>query len=179
MRASSDDQARSHTNWVASLNEARSTCRKALMQASVDVSDPKRALWPAVPRRQMTQEHLTVAKCHAAVLDYAEHVEPFANTCSGLWTEDIAQPFVFPDEEALDICLDEIEAWSDRRYEVTVGGKHELTGASVETEYRRVHLPTYYCRLSFRQLNRCLEKLSLAVDLPEETRVVTGPEDAW
>lgn len=179
MKASQSDQERAHTDWVASINDARATCRQALMQASVDVSDPHRALWPAVRRQQMTQEHQTVAQCHAAVLDYAEHVEPFKNRCAGKWTEQIDTDHEFPDGDTLPVVLAEIEDWADRRYEQRVGSKNELTGRKREQQIRRVHLPTAYARGAFRQLNTCLEQLKLAADPPTPERTVDGPGDAW
>lgn len=165
MKANEGQQERAHADWIASLNDARTTCRQALMQASVDVSDPKRALWPAVPRSQMTTEHQTVAQCHAAVLDYCEHVEPFKHRCAGQWTEEIAPEHTFPDGDALPVVLSEIEAWADRRYTESVGGSHELTGRSTDQKLRRVHIPTAYARGAFRQLNKCLEQLQLSVEL--------------
>lgn len=179
MKPGDDDQQRAHQNWIASLNDARASCRKSLMQASVDVSDPKRALWPAVPRGQMSTEHQTVAKCHAAVLDYAEHVEPFRHRCAGKWTEQIAPDHVFPDGNTLAINLKEIEAWADRRYREPVGTTHELTGRATDHKIRRVHLPTQYVRQAFRQLNRCLEQLNLSADPPTPERTVDDPNDAW
>lgn len=179
MKAGKKDRERGHHDWVSSLNEARATCRQALMQASVDVSDPKRALWPAVPRRSMTQEHQTVAKCHAAVLDYAEHVEPFEYRCAGKWTEEIVPAHKFPDGDTLPVVLSELEEWADRRYEQRVGRKDELTGRKERTELRRVHLPTAYARQAFRQLNGCLEQLNLAADPPTPERTVDSAEDAW
>jgi hypothetical protein len=179
MKPNRDDRGQSHANWMSSMNEAHSTCRQTLMQASVDVSDPKRALWPAVPRSQMTQEHQTVAQCHAAVLDYAEHIEPFKNRCSRKWTEQIEPPHEFPDGETLPVVLSELETWADRRYEETVGDRHELTGRQKRQEYCRVHIPTAYVREAFRKLNDCREMLKLAADPPTPERVVDGPEDAW
>lgn len=179
MKASQDQRERSHADWVTSLNEARATCRQALMQASVDVSDPKRALWPAVPRKLMTQEHQTVAKCHAAVLDYAEHVEPFQYRCAGKWTEEIFRDHEFPDGDTLPVVLSEIEEWADRRYEQSVGRRDELTGAVRDTELRRVHLPTAYARGVYRQLNSCLEQLNMAADPPTPERTVDSPDEAW
>jgi hypothetical protein len=179
MKPSSEDRDQSHANWMASMNEAHSTCRQVLMQASVDVSDPERALWPAVPRELMTQEHQTVAQCHAAVLDYAEHIEPFKNRCAGLWTEEIEPPHEFPEGETLPVVLKELEEWADRRYELQVGTRHELTGCSRDTEYRRVHIPTAYARECFRKLNDCRERLKLAADPPTPERTVNGPDDAW
>jgi len=164
-----EDRERSHENWVATLNEARSTCRQALMQASVDVSDPTKALWPAVRRGRMTQEHQTVAQCHAAVLDYAEHVEPYENRCSHIWTEAIRQPHEFPDGDELPVVLREIERWADMRYEESVGRTDELTGQQERTRLRRVHLPTGYARQTFRQLNRCVEFLKLGADIENRT----------
>ena len=178
MRASGEDKQIGHSNWLQSLGESRNTCRKALAQASVDVSDPQRALWPPVSRGGMTQEHRTVAQCHAAVLDYAEHVEPFANRCSDPWTREIAT-FHFPDGDSLSISLEELEQWADRRYEIEEKTVDELTGTTTETEYRRVHLPTKYSRECFRALNECLENLELAADLPTPDYRVTGPEDAF
>lgn len=169
MKASNDDRDIGHANWIQSLNEARSQCRQALMQASVDVSDPRRALWPAVPRQRMTREHQTVAQCHAAVLDYAEHVEPFRNRCAGFWTEQIEPDHEFPDGNTLPVNLKELEAWADRRYREQVGTTHELTGRAEDTKLRRVHLPTAYTRQAFRQLNKCLEQLQLSVQLENPT----------
>lgn len=179
MKPSGEDRDQSHANWMASMNEAHSTCRQVLMQASVDVSDPERALWPAVPRELMSQEHQTVAQCHAAVLDYAEHIEPFQNRCAGLWTEEIEPPHEFPEGETLQVVLSELEDWADRRYELQVGTRHELTGRSRDTEYRRVHIPTAYARECFRKLNDCRERLKLAADPPTPERTVNGPDDAW
>jgi len=179
MKASQNDRDQSHANWMASMSEAHATCRQTLMQASVDVSDPRRALWPAVPRRAMTQEHRTVAQCHAAVLDYAEHIEPFKNRCSMKWTEEIEPPHEFPNGETLPVVLSELEQWADRRYEQTVGKRHELTGRQRETEYQRVHIPTAIARECFRKLNACREMLKLAADPPTPERTVDGPEDAW
>ena len=179
MKANEEQRQRSHTDWVSSLHDARTRCRNALVQASVDVSDPGRALWPAVPREQMTREHQTVAKAHAWVLDYAEHVEPFRNRCSRVWTEDFEDPYQFRGGEELELALSELEEWADLRYEVSVGRRHELTGKSQRTEYRRVHLPSGAARSAFRQLNACLEKLNLAADPPTPERTVDGPEDAW
>lgn len=179
MNANQNDQERAHADWIASLNDARATCRQALMQASVDVSDPTRALWPAVPRQQMTREHQTVAQCHAAVLDYAEHVEPFKYRCMGEWTESITTAHTFPDGTEMPVVLSEIEDWADRRYEERVGTKHELTGQLREQKLRRVHLPTAYARGAFRKLNKCLEQLKLSADPPTPERTVDGPADAW
>jgi len=178
MRASQEDKQIGHTNWLQSLGESRNTCRQALAQASVDVSDPKRALWPPVSRGNMTREHQTVARCHAAVLDYAEHVEPFANRCSDAWCREIAT-HEFPDGDTLSVALEEIEQWADRRYEIEKTSVHELTGRNSDTEYRRVHLPTTYARQCFRTLNECLEQLQLAADLPTPDYKVSGPEDAF
>jgi hypothetical protein len=169
MKPSSEDRDQSHANWMASMNEAHSTCRQVLMQASVDVSDPERALWPAVPRRQMTQEHQTVAQCHAAVLDYAQHIRPFRNRCSNKWTERIEQPHEFPEGDTLPVVLSELEQWADRRYKLKVGARHELTGRQEKTEYRRVHLPPAYARKCFIQIDECRERLKLAVDLENHT----------
>lgn len=179
MKPGKGDQERGHANWMASMQDAHSTCRQALLQASVDVSDPMRALWPAVPRERMTQEHLTVAQCHAAVLDYAGHIKPFKNRCSMKWTQEVAQPYEFPDGETLDVVLKELDEWADRRYKQTVGKQHELTGRQKETEYRRVHLPTAYSRACFEQLNECRESLQLAASPPTPEETVNGPQDAW
>lgn len=179
MKANQEQRERSHADWVTSLNEARATCRQALMQASVDVSDPKRALWPAVPRKLMTQEHQTVAKCHAAVLDYAEHVAPFEYRCAGKWTEAIVREHKFPDGDTLPVVLSELEAWADRRYEHQVGHKDELTGRKTETKIRRVHLPTAYSRQVYNQLNECLEQLNMAADPPTPERTVDSADEAW
>lgn len=176
---SSDDQNTAHNGWIATLHEARATCRQALMQASVDVSDPKRALWPAVPRRAMTQEHQTVARCHAAVLDYAEHIEPFQYRCAGKWTESIRQPHQFPDGDELPVALSELEKWADRRYEETVGRRDELTGVKQDQRVRRVHIPTAYAREAYIQLNDCMEQLNLAADPPTPERTVDDADDAW
>lgn len=179
MKASADDRQLTHNSWVQSLGEARNRCRQALLQSSVDVSNPYRALWPAVPRGRMNTEHQTVAQAHAAVLDYAEHVEPFQNRCSRLWTEEIVKPHEFPDGETLDVALAEIEDWADRRYVIETENKHELTGRSKDSEYRRVHLPTKYSRECYRQLNKCLEKLNLAAELKTPERTVNDGEEAW
>ncbi|RAW44090.1 hypothetical protein DQW50_16340 [Halorubrum sp. 48-1-W] len=179
MKPNQDQQERTHTNWIASMNDAFTTCRQVLMRASVDVSDPRRALWPAVPRSQMSREHQTVAQCHAAVLDYAEHIEPFRNRCSHAWTERIQPPHAFPDGSQLPVVLAELEEWADRRYEEPVGSKHELTGRKQDVELRRVHLPTEYARGAFRQLNKCREQLKLSADPPTPERTVDGPDDAW
>ena len=179
MKANEEQRQRSHTDWVSSLHDARSRCRNALVQASVDVSDPDRALWPGVPREEMTREHQTVAKAHAWVLDYAEHVEPFQNRCPKKWTEDFDRPHEFPNGEQLELALCDIEEWSDIRYQIEVGDKHELTGNKQSTEYRRVHMPTGAARKAFRQLNACLEKLNLAADPPTPERTVDSPEEAW
>lgn len=179
MNADKNQQERAHADWIASLNDARATCRQALMQASVDVSDPRRALWPAVPRQQMSTEHQTVAQCHAAVLDYTEHIEPFQHRCAGKWTEEIAGDHHFPEGEALPVVLSEIEAWADRRYEERVGSAHELTGQQREQKLRRVHLPTAHARGAFRQLNKCLEQLKLSADPPTPERTVDDAGDAW
>ncbi|MDR9381767.1 MAG: hypothetical protein RI560_08890, partial [Natronomonas sp.] len=87
MKPSNGDKQQGHANWLQSLSEARNNCRQALMQATVDVSDPERALWPAVSRDEMTREHRTVARAHATVLDYVEHLEPYKNRCADLWTK--------------------------------------------------------------------------------------------
>jgi hypothetical protein len=179
VKGNQDDREQAHRGWVASMDEAHATCRQALMQASVDVSDPTRALWPAVPRQHMTQEHQTVAKCHAAVLDYAEHIEPFENRCAHKWTEQIEPSHEFPDGDTLPVVLSEIEEWADRRYAERVGETHELTGRKETERYYRVHLPSAYARACFRQLNDCREILKLAADPPTPERTVDGPEDAW
>jgi len=172
-----EQQQISHTNWVQSLGEARNTCRKALARASVDVSDPERALWPAVPRSQMTREHKTVAKTHASVLDYAEHIEPYSERCIEPWTRQIAT-FEFPDGEELDICLSEIEQWADLRFEQKTTAKDELCGRKEDYEHRRVHLPTMYSRECFRLLNKCLGELHLAADLKTPDHGAIGPDNA-
>jgi hypothetical protein len=169
MKASQEDRERGHAEWVGSLHEARTACRQSLMQASVDVSDPRRALWPAVPRRLMTQEHQTVAKCHAAVLDYAEHVEPFRHRCAGKWNEEITPAHRFPDGDSLPVVLSEIEQWADRRYEHEVGKTDELTGQKQDLQIQRVHIPSGYARKAYRKLNACLEQLQLAADLENPT----------
>jgi hypothetical protein len=179
MKPSDSDRDQSHANWMQSMNEAHTTCRQVLMQASVDVSDPRRALWPAVPRRFMTQEHQTVAQCHAAVLDYAEHIEPFKNRCADLWTKQIEPPHEFPDGETLPVVLSELERWADRRYALQVQTEHELTGQQQDNEFRRVHIPTAYARECFRKLNDCRERLKLTADPPTQEETVGGPEDAW
>ncbi len=177
MSRQQEQQQISHTNWIQSLGEARNTCRRALAQASVDVSDPERALWPAVPRSKMTTEHKTVAKTHAAVLDYAEHVEPFSDRCIEPWTKQIAV-FEFPDREELDICLAEIEDWADLRFEEETTTKNELSGRKVEYEHQRVHIPTKYSRECFRLLNDCLGELKLAADLKMPDYAAVGPDNA-
>ena len=179
MKPSDEEQQQAQHGWLASLHDARTRCRHAIVQASVDVSDPSRALWPALPPEHMTREQQTVAKAHARVLDYAEHVEPYEYRCAHLWTEDFTDPHTFPDGETLELALSEIEEWADLRYEIDVGGAHELTGSQKRTEYRRVYLPTAYSRMAFRQLNECLEKLKLAADPPTPERTVDGPEEAW
>jgi len=169
VKASQDDTQRAHTNWVKSLNEAQLSCRKALKQETVDVSDSNRALWPAVPREAMTREHQTVAQCHAAVLDYAELIRPFKNRCAGKWTQELYHPHEFPDGDTLDIVLSEIESWSDRLYTERVGEEHELTGRKKQQKLRRVHIPSSYSRAFYNQLNDCRERLQLAADLENRT----------
>ena len=179
MNPSKREQSQGHANWIAALNDAQLSCRKTLKQASVDVSDPKRALWPAVPRSRMTQEHQTVAQCHAAVLDYAELVRPYKNRCAGKWTESIREPHEFADGSTLAVCLAEIEEWADRRYSERVGQTHELTGRKKDHRIRRVHIPTGYVRDLYNQLNDCRERLQLAADPPTPENTVDGPEDVW
>lgn len=179
MKPGNDDQQRAHQSWVRSLYEARAKCRQAKNNASVDVSDPKRAIWPAVSRENMTREHKTVAQFHAMVLDYAEHVRPFKNRCAGHWTEEIASPHRFPDGSTLPVVLSEIETWADRRYREPDGTTHELTGRTRTYTIRRVHLPTKYARMAMGQLDKCLEQLKLSADPPTPERTVDGPSDAW
>jgi len=179
MKANQEERERSHADWTTSLNEARATCRQALKQASVDVSDPTRALWPAVPGSLMTQEHQIAATCHAAVLDYAEHIQPFKYRCAGKWTEEIRSDHEFPDGDTLPVVLSEIEKWADRRYEHRVGSTHELTGKQRTQTVRRVHLPTAYARQVYIQLNDCMEQLNMAADPPTPERTVDDPDDAW
>lgn len=167
MKASAEDRKFAHNSWLRSLEEARNRCRQAMLQSSVDVANPHRALWPHVGRSQMTTEHQTVAQAHAAVLDYAQHVAPFQNRCSMFWTEELVEPHEFPDGEKFDVALSEISEWADRRYVIESEESHELTGNSKTTEYRRVHIPVNYSRLYQEQLNKCLETLGLAAQLPE------------
>jgi hypothetical protein len=117
----------------------------------------------------MTQEHETVAKCHAAIFDYAEHVMPFKNRCSGKWTESVVSDHEFPDGDSLAVALSEIEHWADRRYKQRVGKTDELTGQKQDTQIKRVHIPYGYARKVYWQLNECLEKLGLAADLDNKT----------
>lgn len=169
MKPGDDDQQRAHQNWVASLYEARAKCRQAKNSASVDVSDPTRAIWPAVSRDNMTREHKTVAQFHAMVLDYAEHVRPFKNRCASYWTEQIAPPHQFDDGNTLPVVLSELHKWADRRYREPDGTTHELTGRTRTYRVRRVHLPTRYARMAMTQLDKCLERLKLSVDLENRT----------
>lgn len=179
MKASAKDQKVGHTNWLQSLSEARNTCRKALAQASVDVSDPTRALWPAVRRQRMTREHQTVAQCHAAVIDYWEHIEPFSARVAGHWSEDVVEPHEFPDGDTLAVSLHNLHEWADRRYEEQSFERDELTGTRKVDEYHRVHLPTSYSRAVFEHLNKCLEGLKLAADPPRPDRNLKDPSEAW
>lgn len=169
VKATQDDSERAHTNWVKSLNEAQLSCRKALKQETVDVSDSHRALWPAVPREQMTREHQTVAQCHAAVLDYAELIRPFKNRCADKWTESLFVEHQFPDDDTLPVVLSEIESWSDRLYTERVGEEHELTGRKKRHRLRRVHIPSSYSRAFYNQLNECRERLQLAAEIENRT----------
>lgn len=169
MKPSQEDRERSHSDWIETLHDSRLRCRQALMNATVDVSHPERALWPTSPPHSMTQEHKTVARSHAAVLDYAEHVEPFSNRCSHLWTQALTGEYAFPDGETLPLALHELHRWADLKYDVATGGEHELEGEATEVEYYRVHIPTRYARLAHRQLNKCLDRLQLAVDLDNPT----------
>jgi len=166
MKPSAEERERSHRDWIESLHDARAHCRQALMQATVDVSDPERALWPAVPRSHMTREHQTVAQAHASLLDYAEHVEPFSNRCSHAWTVPFGGgDFALPEGERLPLALADIEEWADLRYALEVGGESELSGTQTQVVHRRVHVPIIHARQAFRQLNKCLDRLQLAVDL--------------
>jgi hypothetical protein len=169
MKNTPDDQAQGNANWMQSMTQARNNCRQALMKASVDVSDPSRALWPAVPRDGMTREHETVAQTHAALLDYVEHIEPYSARCAGLWTVEVVDPHEFPSGETLPVVLSELEEWADMRYEeeTSVGG--ELNPRKTETEIQRVHLPSAYARAAFNQANKCVERLKLGLDIENRT----------
>jgi len=176
-----DDAQISHKNWVQSLGEARQSARKAKVQASVNVSNPHKALWPPVAKPQMTPEHQSVAQLHAAVLDYSEHVEPYSHRLDigddGLWSAKLGE-FEFPDGETLPVILGKLDEWADLRYEEETTTVGELEGHSTTTEHKRVYLPTAYARTVFRQLNQCLEEIDLAADLQTPGYTETGPEEA-
>jgi len=169
MKPAKEDRERSHSDWIETLHDSRLRCRQALMQSTIDVSNPEKALWPTKPPALMSDEHKTIAKSHAAILDYAEHVEPFKNRCSHLWTQSIHSDYVFPDGERLPIALADLHRWADLKYDLSTGGDHELKGESTDVKYYRVHIPTRYARLAHRQLNKCLDRLQLAVDLENPT----------
>jgi hypothetical protein len=172
MKSTPEEQAQGHANWLQSMSQARNNCRQALIQASVDVSDPTRALWPAVGRDNMTREHRTVAQAHAALLDYVEHIEPYSARCAGLWTAEIVPEHAFPDGDTLPVVLSELEEWADMRYEDASQQHGELNPRQTATEIKRVHLPTAYARAAFRQANKCLERLKLGVDIENRTAPV-------
>lgn len=179
------DQQISHQNWVQSIGEARQSCRKSKVAASVNVSNPEQALWPPVAKHEMTAEHQAVAQFHAAVLDYCEHVEPFRHRLkiprgdaeTGLWEERLGV-HEFPDGDELAVRLGTLEEWADRRYETEETVVDELEGRTTKTAYKRVHLPTQFARLAFRQLNECLDQLQLAADLKKPDHAAVGPDNA-
>ena len=169
MKPSRDDKRQGHANWLQSLSEARNQTRNALMQASVDVSDPERVLWPTVPREAMTREHEAVARLQATLLDYVEHLEPYAPRCGQLWVEDIVPPYEFDSGETLPVVLSEIERWADKRVAVEERTPSQLNPRARSTEEKRVHLPARYARETFRQANKCIERLQLGVEIENRT----------
>lgn len=179
MKPTSTDQSEAHAGWIRSLDGARTSCRESLAQATVNVADPTRAVWPLTAPTDMGYEQRAAAKAHAALTDYAAHVEPYRNRCFGIWTDEIdASPHEFFEGDTMDVCLDGLPEWTSKLYEVESWEKHELTGRSKETEKKRVLLPVRYVDPLYRKLNECLERLDLAAEIEPPDHQTTA-SDSW
>ena len=164
MRPKTADKKQGHNNWMTSLADAREGCREAVGQSELRAPDPSRTLWPQVDPKQASPSHKSVAKLHASVLDYAEHVSPYQDSCFQLWSEHL-DTHTLPDGETLDVSLSSIGDWKSQLYEIEEQTQHELTGSQTTTEVRRVYIAPKYGRVLYEQLDKCIEHLGLAAHL--------------
>lgn len=183
-----------HQQWIATLSDARKNCREALARGSVYIGDPERALWPVVSANQMSKAHQVAAQIHAAVLDYHEHVEPFQHELmSGrggigdtddrgatLWSERLHTVAITDEDDGTQhIRLGKLqEQWADHQVQISMTVNEGAYGQRQVSKPRRLLLPLSGARKCYRQLNRCVESLNLAVQIDATPLGVSGVEDA-
>lgn len=184
-------KAQAHQQWITTLSDARKNCREALARGSVYIGDPERALWPVEPANRMSKSHQVAAQIHAAVLDYHEHVEPFnyellsgrdgigkSNSSSNLWSETL-HTVKLAEGETRRIRLGKLQdKWADKQESVSITIDEGAYGTRTEEIPKRLLMPLSGARKCYRQLNRCVESLNLAVQIDATPMGVSGVEDA-
>lgn len=174
------NEEQSGQQWLLTMHEARNDCRKALRRASVEISDPTRALWPLKQdRRKMSNAYRTAALLNAAVMDYHEHVEPLSGQLvdTDIWTEKLYECDI-NDDEVLRVKLGKLkEQWADRIISGDVVVDDGAYGRREIEKQWRLFLPLEAARLVYEQLNTAVRTLKLAVDIEPRDKEVQGPGD--
>ncbi|WP_435551962.1 hypothetical protein [Natrinema sp. CGMCC1.2065] len=161
-----ETQSQAGRNWLSVLNEARSNCRRKVADAMVSVPDPNKVLWRVSSRNRMTEAQEAAMEAHVAVIDYHDQLIPYRKedgVDEELWTETLATVAI-SEEKALEVTLDDLDAWEFEFFENEIERDDELYGETSDVEQYRVLLPVSGMRACYRQLNQITKDLGFAAD---------------
>jgi len=124
------------------LEDLSDSAHDELERARLLGVDRDRVLWSNTSPPNWSDEQHAIASTHRALSRYVQHLRAHTDEFGERWTEDLAGGHEFDDGSTLAVSLDEIDAWSNAKYQNVL---------SRRSTTKEVHLSVAYIRELLRQ----------------------------
>lgn len=156
MAYSDDDHEIGHREWVRSLHESRQMVREAL--AEVELA----GIEHDAVHVESDEERQLATRLHALVLDYRDHVAPFADRAGEAWTATLYET------ERYHISLKSLSEWRLQTAAIERVSDDHVSGGEQVTEHVQLHLPPIAAAEANEQLNGIVEDLGWAAEVDDQ-----------